>query len=290
MSHPSASASSPIRLGIVILPEDRWSVMQERWVAAEEYGFGHAWTYDHLTWQMFRDKPWFGAIPTLTAAAMVTSQIRLGTLVASPNFRHPVPFAKESMTLDDVSLGRLVLGIGAGGDGWDATALGLSIWSPGERADRFAEFVRLLDRLLRESETSHSGEFYSADGARALPGSVQQPRIPFAIAANGPRGMQLAIEIGETWVTTDDRGSESDDIARLDDLCDKAGRSPESLSRLVLTGFSNSPLRSISEFEDVAGRYAEAGFTDMVIHWPRETGPFEGSREVLERIASEYLG
>ena len=94
--------------------------------------------------------PWFGAVPTLTAAAAVTTRMRLGTLVTSPNFRHPVTLAKDLMTLDDVSQGRVTLGIGAGGSGFDATALGQEAWSPRERADRFGEFVALLDQLLTQ--------------------------------------------------------------------------------------------------------------------------------------------
>ena len=278
-----------LRLGIVILPEERWQATRERWIAAEEYGFDHAWTYDHLTWRMFRDEPWFGAIPTLTAAAMVTKRIRLGMLVASPNFRHPVPFAKELMTLDDIALGRFTLGIGAGGDGWDATVLGQAKWSTSERADHFDEFVRLLDGLLREERTTHSGRFYSAQEARMIPGCVQQPRVPYAIAAAGPRGMRLAAEFADTWITTDDRGTGQAEITRLEEICQETKRVPASLRRLVLVGFAHNPLRSISEFEDVAGRYADAGFTDMVIHWPRATEPFAGERSTLDRIAADYL-
>jgi alkanesulfonate monooxygenase SsuD/methylene tetrahydromethanopterin reductase-like flavin-dependent oxidoreductase (luciferase family) len=100
----------------------------------------------------------------------VTTRIRLGPLVASPNFRHPVPFAKEIMTLDDVSNGRLTLGLGAGGVGWDATILGQAAWSLDERADRFTEFVELTDLLLREPAASSRGRYYSADEARTYPG------------------------------------------------------------------------------------------------------------------------
>lgn len=278
-----------LRFGIVILPEDRWSVTRDRWRAAEDYGFDHAWTYDHLTWRMFRDEPWFGAIPTLTAAALVTSRIRIGTLVASPNFRHPVPFAKELMTLDDIADGRLTLGIGAGGEGWDATALGQTEWSAVERADRFEEFVTLLDKLLTQPQTNHSERFYSATEARALPGCIQRPRVPFAVAAGGPRGMRLAAEFGATWVTLDDRGKEEEQIERLEMICHEAGRKFESLDKLVLTGFSQNPLDSVSAFEEMAGRYADAGFTDLVIHWPRTSEPFRGDCSVLERIAADVL-
>ena len=279
-----------LRHGVVILPEDRWSRMRERWCTAEALGFDHAWTYDHLTWRTLRDAPWFGAIPTLTAAALATSRIRLGTLVASPNFRHPVPFAKELMTLDDIADGRLTLGVGAGGLGWDATALGQQTWSARERADRFEEFVTLLDRLLSQPATSHVGRYYSADEARALPGCVQQPRIPFAIAAAGPRGMRLAARFASTWVTIDDRQANLEQIRRVDEICDELGRPRDALQRLVLIGFSKSPFGSVSEFQDTAGRYAEAGFTDMVVHWPRQAEPFQGDRSRFERIASEVLG
>ena len=148
-----------MRLSTVILPDRRWSEGgRESWQRAEELGFHTAYTYDHLSWRTFRDGPWFGAIPTLTAAAGVTSRMRLGTLVTSPNFRHPVTLAKELISLDDISGGRVTLGIGAGGSGFDATALlggGQEPWTPRERADRFGEFVPLLDRLLTEDVVSH---------------------------------------------------------------------------------------------------------------------------------------
>src|SRR5438105_6923295 len=118
-----------MRLGVVILPVLPWSTAQSVWRRAEELGFDHAWTYDHVAWRTLRDRTWFAAVPTLTAAALATSRIRLGTLVASPNFRHPVPFARELISLDDISGGRLTVGVGAGGLGDDATVLGGSAWS-----------------------------------------------------------------------------------------------------------------------------------------------------------------
>src|SRR3954447_15366813 len=93
------------RVGVVVLPQQRWTQARERWRAVEELGFDAAWTYDHLAWRDLADEPWFAPVPTLTAAATVTSRVRLGTWVASPNYRHPVPFAKDLMTLDDVSGG-----------------------------------------------------------------------------------------------------------------------------------------------------------------------------------------
>jgi len=285
-----------VRFGVIILPECRWSESQRIWQRAESLDFDHAWTYDHLAWRSLRDSPWFAAVPTLVAASLVTERIRLGTLVASPNFRHPVTFAKELMTLDDVSEGRLTVGIGAGGEGWDATMLGQDAWSRRERADRFTEFVELLDRLLREPAVSHRGRFYSADEARTYPGCVQRPRVPFAIAATGPRGMDLAARYAETWVTTGTRASEHLDgasgaalvarqIEHLTEACGRVGRDPNALDRLVVTGAGLDPgLSSVQEFRDTAARYADAGVTDLVVHWPRSSEPYAADPEIFESI------
>lgn len=291
-----------MRIGVLILPEYPWSIARDLWRRAEELGFDHAWTYDHLAWRSLRDSPWFGTIPTLTAAALVTQHIRLGTLVASPNFRHPVPFARELITLDDVSAGRLTLGIGSGASGWDTTMLGQAELSRGERADRFAEFVELLDRLLREPAASFKGRFYLAQEARSYPGCVQRPRIPFAIAATGRRGMHLAALYAESWVTTGDRTTQrplsaedgvkvvQEQMTRLDDICTGLGRDPATLRRLVVTGPNlDGGLGSIEAFRDATGRYADAGVTDFVVHWPRREGPYAADVRTFERvIASSF--
>ena len=111
-----AAYPRPMRFGITILPEHRWTEAAPLWRGAEEYGFDHAWTYDHLVWAGLPDSPWFGALPTLTAAATVTSTMRLGTFVSSPNYRHPYVFHRDLLTLDDISGGRLLCGLGTGGD------------------------------------------------------------------------------------------------------------------------------------------------------------------------------
>jgi alkanesulfonate monooxygenase SsuD/methylene tetrahydromethanopterin reductase-like flavin-dependent oxidoreductase (luciferase family) len=288
-----------VRFGVVILPEHPWPAAQALWQRAEALGFDHAWTYDHLAWRSLRDSAWFGAVPTLTAAALATTRIRLGPLVASPTFRHPVPFAKELMTLDDVSGGRLTVGIGAGGTGWDATMLGTAPWSALERAERFAEFVEVTDRLLREPEVSFRGTYYAADEARMHPGCVQRPRPPFAVAATGPRAMRVAASYGQAWVTTGDRDvaepsppeagvrAVSEQIARLDETCVAVGRDPGSLDRMVLTGPALDPgLHSVEAFRDTVGRYAAAGVTDFVVHWPRPDPPYDIDLAIFERIFS----
>jgi alkanesulfonate monooxygenase SsuD/methylene tetrahydromethanopterin reductase-like flavin-dependent oxidoreductase (luciferase family) len=294
---------SAVRFGVIILPELPWTRAQTLWQRAEELGFDHAWTYDHLAWSSLGDSPWYGAIPTLTAAATVTERIRLGPLVASPNFRHPVAFAKELIALDDISGGRITVGIGAGGRGWDAGMLGTALGSLGERAARFSEFVELTDLLLREPAVSYQGRFYTADGARTYPGCVQSPRIPFVIAATGPKSMRVAATLGQAWVTTGEGGSRSrvgtdqgvrlvcQELALLEEACDRIGRDPASIERFVVTGPLVDPgLESVEMFRDTAGRYEEAGVTDFVVHWPRPTEPYAGDVATFECIFSETYG
>ncbi|MGX1882421.1 LLM class flavin-dependent oxidoreductase [Streptomyces sp. NPDC055287] len=294
-----------MRLSTVILPIRRWSQGgRDAWQRAEQLGFHTAYTYDHLSWRTFRDGPWFGAVPTLTAAAGATSRMRLGTLVTSPNFRHPVTLAKDLITLDDVSGGRVTLGIGAGGNGWDATALGQEPWPPRERADRFGEFVPLLDRLLTEPAVTHTGTHYSADEARNIPGCVQGPRLPFAVAATGPRGLKLAARYGQAWVTTGDpklfeSGTPDESleairgqIAKLGAACAEIGRDVGELDKILLTGFTperSGPLESLDAFVDFAGRHFALGFTEIVLHAPIADSDFAADEKVFEQIATEGL-
>ncbi|MFD8676915.1 LLM class flavin-dependent oxidoreductase [Streptomyces seoulensis] len=294
-----------LRLSTVILPVDRWSEGgRAKWQRAEELGFHAAYTYDHLSWRSFRDGPWFGALPTLTAAAGATERLRLGTLVTSPNFRHPVTLAKELISLDDISGGRVTLGIGAGGAGFDATALGQEAWSPRERADRFAEFVTLLDQLLTEDAVSYTGDHYSAHEARNIPGCVQEPRLPFAVAATGPRGLRLAARYGQAWVTTGDpklfeAGTPEQSvlavegqIGRLTEACAEIGRDVAGMDKIMLTGFTPDrarPLDSVDAFVDFAGRYAALGITELVIHWPIADSDFAADQAVFEKIATEAV-
>ncbi|GGO43614.1 LLM class flavin-dependent oxidoreductase [Streptomyces lasiicapitis] len=295
-----------LRLSTVILPVRRWHEGgKERWQRAEDLGFHTAYTYDHLSWRTFRDGPWFGAVPTLTAAAAATERIRLGTLVTSPNFRHPVTLAKELITLDDVSNGRVTLGIGAGGNGFDAGTLrraGEEPWTPRERADHFGEFLPLLDRLLTEDSVTYEGERYAAYEARNIPGCVQRPRLPFAVAATGPRGLRLAARHGQAWVTTGDpKISETGtpeqsleairgQIGKLGAACAEIDRDVDELGKILLTGFSpDRPLDSFDAFVDFAGRHAELGIDEIVLHWPLPGTDFAADEKVFERIATEAL-
>jgi alkanesulfonate monooxygenase SsuD/methylene tetrahydromethanopterin reductase-like flavin-dependent oxidoreductase (luciferase family) len=280
-----------MRIGITILPELPWSEAAARWRAAEELGFDHAWTYDHLVWAGLPDSPWFGALPTLTAAATVTTRIALGTFVSSPNYRHPYLFLRDLLALDDVSGGRVLCGLGTGGD-LDSAILGEHL-TLRERVDRFHEFVAVLDRLMREDHVDHTGDHFRTVDARTLPGPVQQPRIPFVVAANGPRSLRLAARHGQGWVTYGAGGETVQEwwtgvaalCRKLDDVEFRADREAPLDRYLSLDGGPAFALESVGLFEEMVGRAGQLGFTDVVTHWPRAEGVYAGRESVLEEVA-----
>ncbi|AZZ55226.1 LLM class flavin-dependent oxidoreductase [Rathayibacter iranicus] len=291
-----------MRHGIVILPQDPWVKARRRWQSAEGLGFDHAWTYDHLSWRSLAGERWHATVPTLTAAALVTTTLRLGTFVASPNFRHPVPFAKEVATLDEISAGRVILGLGSGGTGFDSTVLGQRDYTPRERHERFSEFVTALDVLLRHEEPESGGidldgDWFTARGARMVGEPAQRPRVPFVLAANGPKGLALVAERAQGWVTTGPTGTMGEEwwnglatlARRLDQALEVAGRDPRDIERhLSLDSGGEYSLDSVARFEDMAGRADQLGFTDVVSHWPRREGIYAGDDDVLYEVASHF--
>ena len=286
-----------MQLSTVILPSERWSVARHQWRRAEELGLRAAYTYDHLSWRNFRERTWFSMIPTLSAAAEQTSSIRLGPLVTSPNFRHPLLLAKDLLAIDDISGGRLDVGVGSGGTGFDATVLGHAPWSNAERHERFVEFTTALDVLLRETSSTIDAPFYPVDDSRQLPGPVHRPRPPLLLSALGPKSMKFCVELADGWIciggsTTDEPGATFAVVEaqsrRMDEELARQGRDPSTLHRVLLSHEGDeSPLASLDQFLDWARRYRAVGFDELVIHWPTPDSQFDVDPAVFELIATE---
>lgn len=296
-----APTTGDVRLGVVLMPTDPWpeSVALARRV--EALGYHHLWVYDHLTWRRYRDRPWHGIYPWLTGIAAVTERIRVGTMVSNPNIRHPVTLAKDAMTIDHISDGRLTIGLGAGGIGFDATAFGQDELTPGQRIERFTEFAVVLGGLLRGELTDHEGRWYTVNEARMIPGCVQTPRVPLALAGRGPRGVQVAARLGDAWITN---GGPDDDVSPAEHreaiaaqvrlferTCVDAGRDPATVDRMVMvSGLDGDPMGSIENFDETVTYYRGLGFTDLVFHHPRSDDPhWNHPPEIVDAIAERYL-
>jgi alkanesulfonate monooxygenase SsuD/methylene tetrahydromethanopterin reductase-like flavin-dependent oxidoreductase (luciferase family) len=292
-----------VRIGLVILPTDRWADARRQWEWADAVGFQTAWTYDHVRWSGMPDGPWHAAVPVLAAAAGVTERIRLGTLVATPNFRHPVTLARDALALDDVSDGRLDLGLGPGSVGLDASALGQEPWTPAERMARFAEFLQVLQPIVEggpAARTTLRTKHYAADEAPSTPGALQRP-LPLTVAAGGAKGMRLAARHGQSWVTVGPTGpgprtpetlllAVRRQVPLLEEACRAEGRDPSAIGRVVLFMPMEPRITSVDQFEELAGPYAELGFDQFVVHHPDQTGPFGGDVRTFEQFAARTLG
>jgi alkanesulfonate monooxygenase SsuD/methylene tetrahydromethanopterin reductase-like flavin-dependent oxidoreductase (luciferase family) len=288
-----------VHVGLVILPTDRWSEARAQWEWADRSGFTTAWTYDHIRWGGMPDGPWHAAVPVLAAAAGVTQRIKLGTLVATPNFRHPVALAREAVTLDDLSGGRLELGLGPGSEGFDAAVLGQEPWPPAERLARFGDFLETLRPILDGdpgSRTTLRTPHYAAVEAPSTPGTVQRP-LPLTIAAGGPTGLALAVTHGRHWVTIGPTGrgprtpqaileAVGRQRAELDAACAAAGRTTSSVGKVLLWTPTEPVLDSVDQFDELAAPYIELGFDQIVLHHPAQTGPYSGDITTFERIAA----
>jgi alkanesulfonate monooxygenase SsuD/methylene tetrahydromethanopterin reductase-like flavin-dependent oxidoreductase (luciferase family) len=288
-----------MRIGVVILPDLLWPQARERWQLAESIGFSTAWTYDHMSWRSLRDGPWLGTVPLLAAVAASTTTLRFGTLVTSPNFRHPALLAKDAMTLDHISGGRLELGIGSGGTGWDAALFGEPPLSVAGRFERFADFVRAVEVLLREPNTSYSNDHYTVVDSRIEPGCVQQPRVPFTIGAAGPKALRLAAEFGDAWVTYGPMGGENtsahwlqavtEQVAAFEVACAQVGRDPQAVKRVALVSLEAAwAQNTVPAWDDFVGMADGLGFTDIAVHWPRpHDAALRGAApEVFDEICS----
>lgn len=286
-----------MKLSVVILPSARWEQVRANWMRADEWGLHAGYTYDHLSWRSFRDAPWFSMVPTLVAAATVTSSLRLGPLVTSANFRHPLILAKDLIALDDISHGRLSVGIGSGGTGFDAETLGHAPWSRRERHARFLEFTRALDHLLREPSSTLDGPYYPVVDSRQIPGPRQSPRPPIYLSALGPQSLAFAAEVADGWVSIgapsgtlagSTFAAVSSQVAILDSELASRGRDPTALHRILLDFDGDErPLSSYESFLDWAGRYAALGFDEVVVHWPVPESPFDYDQSLFERVCRE---
>lgn len=282
-----------LRFGLFMSQANKpWRQVLDEFLMAEELGFDHAWLVDHLV--DTDGPPENGCLEgwtLLAALAARTSRIRLGVLVSSNTFRHPALLVKEAVTVDHVSDGRLILGMGTGWNVDEHRRYGLDLPEPGERVDRFEEAIEVVTQMMAQERTTFTGRFYRLDDARLQPPPVQHPRIPILIAAHRPRMLRIAARYADQWDTfaampgtaTDGVEAEvADRIALLDRACLDIGRDPTGIRRS--TWASSEVLASTAAYVDFVERHRALGFTDFTTVLPAP-----GNERILEEVAREVI-
>lgn len=276
-----------LRFGLCTDQNLPWEKNVERWQLFEKLGFDSAWNCDHFIQPSNPMGPYFEAWTHLAGLAVVTKTIRIGCLVSSNTFRHPALLAKEAATVDHISNGRLIVGIGAGYYEPEHEMFGIYLPPTGELISRFEEAVRLIDQLLRNDTTTFEGRYYPVREALMRPAPVQKPRPPFLIGGKGPRMLRICARYADVWNSSGPLEELRERNQRLNEACAGIGRNPDEIVRSVYHWIPRStvdPWDSVDAFEDVVGGYREAGFNEFIIDHPKDE-----QLGILEKVAADVL-
>ena len=279
--------AQPLRFGICTDQNLPWTTLVAQWRRFDELGFDSAWVCDHFQQPSRPQGPYFEGWTLLAALAARTDRIRVGVLVTSNTFRHPALLAKEAVTVDHVSGGRLELGLGAGWYEPEHRAFGLAFPEPPELVARFREAVQVVDLLLRQDVTTFDGRYFALRDAPFRPRPVQQPRPPLTLGAHRPKMLRIVAEYADRWNSHGTLDQIRDRNAILDEQCAAVGRDPASIIRSLygwVSVLGLDPWSSPEAFLDVVGRYREAGISEFLME-----APHEEQFDVLERIAADVL-
>lgn len=250
--------------------------------------------------------PWLESWTTQAALAALVPRVRIGAMVSGNLYRHPAVVANMAGTIDEISEGRVVVGIGAGWQENEHARYGIELTDPGDRSDRLEEACRVIRGLLDHERTSFSGAHYVLDEAPCAP-SGHGRRIPLLVGGKGERRTLRTVarhaDEWNVWATPDEVEPKRRVIERW---CDEIGRDPSEIriTISVMARFCDSPKQrdevrrrlgnhgglvgaSVEEVRDAAGAYAAAGVDELVVadfNLPRDR-----REDVLARLQQEVL-
>jgi F420-dependent oxidoreductase-like protein len=262
-----------------------WTEMLAAARHAEATGWDGVWVADHFMGNAPGPMP--AEVPTLEAGSVVAAlgaavdRVRIGTLVYGNTYRHPAVLANMAATVDHVTGGRFVLGIGAGWQVNEHEQYGIELPPVRERVDRLEEAIQVMRSLLREPTTSFAGDHYRLTDALCEPKPVQE-RLPILVGASGDRMLGIVARFADEWNTWGLPDRIAERSAALTQRCEKAGRDPDDIARtaqaLVLFTDDEAEADRLAEavprplmagtperMRDVVAAYAEAGLDELIV-------------------------
>jgi alkanesulfonate monooxygenase SsuD/methylene tetrahydromethanopterin reductase-like flavin-dependent oxidoreductase (luciferase family) len=298
----------PFEIGLVLPmgdvfaddPAARWVDIRALALRAEEIGFDVVWTVDELLWLApDRDPRGFWECVAMTGAvAAATSRIKVGTWILSALHRNPGITAKAVETIDEISGGRFVFGLGSGHAGRQAHAFGL----PEDHVyGRFEEAVQIIVPLLRQGRADFEGTFHAARDLEQRPIGPRPGRIPIMIGAKGPKMLRLAALHADIWSWYVEERSDLVEfgprLTAFEAACVDAGRDPATVGKSAgivveptsITGSEavlGTPVRgSAEEIADALRAFGAAGFTNIeVLLWPPTLVAIDAMASVIELL------
>lgn len=278
----------------------RWSTIRDLAIRADEIGFDVVWTADELLWRPEGRRPqgWWECIAMTGAVAAATSRIKVGTWILSALHRNPGITAKAVETIDEISEGRFVFGLGAGHAGRQGHAFGL----PEDRTvARFEEALQIILSLLREGQADFEGSFHAARNLEHRPIGPRRGGIPIMIGAKGPRMLRLAARHADIWSWfVEERSDLTEFGPRLEALeaaCAEVGRDPTTIGRsagvvvepTTVSGAADvlgMPIRgSAREIADALLTFRTGGFDHLeVVPWPPTIAAVDAMAPALDLV------
>lgn len=281
----------------------RWADLQALARQAEEVGFDSLWLIDHFLYRFASDTENRGlweCWSLLAALAAVTTRVELGTLVLGTGFRNPALTAKMADTVDEISGGRLILGLGAGYHELEYRAFG---YPYDHRVGRFAEAIQIIHGLLRHGAIDFQGTYYTARDCELRPRGPRPQGPPILVGSPGERMMRLTARYANLWnAYYDDTNNRASDVpplrARVDAACRAEGRDPASLERTASVQVVMSRAAAIGspwpvppltgtpeELAEELRRYAAEGISHVQLSLePMTTASIEAFAPVLKRL------
>ena len=245
-----------MKIGVQLPEVERyvaWPEVREMAVTAEAVGFDSLWVGDHLLYRSEQETvgPW-EAWSMLAAIAAVTERVQIGPLVAATSFHNPAMLAKKAVTVDEISNGRLILGLGAG---WNRTEYDAYGFAFDHRASRFEEAFTIIRTLLSDGAIDFAGEYYTLRDCELVP-PARPGGIPLMVGSEGPRVLKATLPHVDAWNAwfawfgnTPDGAGES--IAAMEAVCREVGRDSAEVAKTVTVlvsapGGSSEPQGSLN--------------------------------------------
>jgi alkanesulfonate monooxygenase SsuD/methylene tetrahydromethanopterin reductase-like flavin-dependent oxidoreductase (luciferase family) len=269
----------PLTFGVVTGQHQlTWPQLTAQWQMAEELGFDSIFLFDHfMALYADPDGPCLEASTLLSALALKTSRIKIGVLVYGNTHRHPAVFAKEMTTIDHVSDGRVIIGIGTGWNEREHAAYSIPFPSAGDRVEMLDEAIQIMRSLFSERRTTFSGQHYSLTDAPFSPKPVQH-HIPIMVGGDRPRMLKLIATRADIWDSGRTPDGVREGLATIAGHCAETGRDPAEIVCSVSLGADK--LEDEVGFMEMVRGYRQAGADQLLFDFPLSDSGIASTRRI----------